>query len=140
MGDPAGERFQQRDAVGRGGPRAALGLTTQQFVVAQAPDAAQAAEQRLAPESGLAGSRAMRRIVRSETPVSLAVRPCGTDAASNKGTSSRFLSEYTLSSRSREPSRGPPVREDTAERPESGSAEPAMISGTWAARFPGTRT
>ena len=72
-------------------------------------------------------------------PVSLAIRPCGTDAASKKGASSRFLSECTLSSRSRKPSRGPPVREDTAERPESGSAEPAMISEIWAARFSGTR-
>ena len=87
----------------------------------------------LAPESGSAGSagsRAMRRTVRSETSVSLAIRPCGTDAASNNRITSRFLSEYTLSSRSREPSRGPPVREDKAERPESGSAGPARFSGT----------
>lgn len=80
--------------------------------------------------AGPAGSRPMRRIVRTDTPVSAAIRSCGTAAASSNLTSRRFSSPNTFSSRSGESDRGLPVREDTRERHESGRTEPARISGT----------
>ena len=72
-GDPAGERFQQRDAFGRGGRRA--GLASAQFIVAQAQDAAQFAEQRLAgldaggPGGRLAPQHAASRCLRGSAPL-----------------------------------------------------------------------
>ena len=94
-----------------------------------------------APGSGGAGpvgSRAMRRIVRTDTPVSAAIRSCGTAAASSNLTSRRFSSPYTFSPRSRESNRGLPAREDTTERHKSGRTVPARISGIWAVRISGT--
>ena len=95
------------------------------------------------PGSGravLVGSRAMRRIVRTDTPGSAAIRSCGTAAASSNLTSRRFSYPYTFSSRSRESSRGLPAREDTTERLESGLTEPARVYGIWAVRISGTDT
>jgi len=77
--------------------------------------------------------------VRTETPVSLAIRSCGTPPASSNWISRRFPPAYMDSSCSEESARGLLGSENTGVGGLSGPEPPAIISGIWAVRFSGTR-
>ena len=61
---------------------------------------------------GWAGSRPIQRMVRTDTPVSLAIYSCGTPDASSNWISRRFPSVYMDSSSPGEPEAALPARED----------------------------